>query len=721
MTNRVSRTLPLLSATLAASSTIALVARAEPTYELKVMGAREIFPGDPETSSVDARGQVMMGPKVSTLSRLDQPVVASTLEGNELVIATADGRLVRIDSKGKLTQLSGPDEKLVITALASNARDLFLATGPDGAVSKITAGEPRPYFAPKAKYVWSMLAEERSLIITTGEPGQVLAVEPNGRSKILLDTRETHVRSIVRHPTRGLVAGGGQKGVVYQLDGAATTTHGFALFDSSYDEVTALAFDPKSGDLFAAFVSESRAGSMIPGKSIGAIGSELEEGASPIKGSEVVRIGLDGRVDVLWSSRREGALGLAFDGARLMIATGGGREDRGRIYAIEPANRDRVMLFARVEPSIVSTIHRRPDGAILVGTAPIGRVIALGPGSTTNSIYTSAEQDLERPARLGRLWFDAILPNGSRIDVSARTGNTAKVDDTWSRWSTSVSDATGGAIDLPRGRYVQLRATLHAIDASPTLRSMSVSLVRSNIPPLVEEIIVLERGVYLRPLPAEEEREKTISINESNLKRLAPGAPADRAEVRARQGAQPGMLTVSWRATDRNGDALRFVAELRSTEQAVSWTELGRDLELPFVSFDSRSFADGRYVARVSATDESGNEASQVASDFAISDPFVIDNTPPKISNLRAVRQRSVLRIEADVADMTSILGTAEVSLDGGPWRPITAADGLLDTRSERLLVEVDETKLVTKPVRVVALRIDDEAKNQASAAVNVP
>ncbi|MBI4816427.1 MAG: hypothetical protein HY791_09215 [Deltaproteobacteria bacterium] len=691
---------------------------AEPTYELRLSGAKDVFPGDPVSASFDTRGQILMGPKRVELERYgDKAVLAILVDGADLVVANAGGPLVRIDASGKRRELAPADDKLITTALARRDAEIFFATGPDGAVSRVTRGESKPYFAPKARYVWSMLAEDKALVIATGEPGQVVSVDQSGKSKVLLDTKETHVRAVARHPKRGLIAGGGQKGIVYQLDPTGTSSKGFALYDSGLDEVTDLAVDPKTGDLFVALVSETKVGSMLPDRSIGAVGSELEEGAAPIKGSEVVRIDVGGRVEVVWSSRREGALALAFDGARLLIATGGGKDDRGRVYAVDPADRDRVMLFARVEPSVVTAMARRGDGSVVVGTAPSGRLIALGPKPERESVFISAEQDLERPARLGRAWFDAVVPSGAKVSVAVRTGNTAKVDETWSTWSAEVSSSEGGAIDVPRGRFVQIRATLSAAGQGPVLKSMSVSLGRSNIPPYVEEVFVLERGVYMKALPVEEEREKTITVNEGSVRRLRPGATPERQEPRARQGTAPGMMTISWRASDRNGDDLRYSAAIRRADPDGPWHELQADLELPFVSFDSRGFEDGRYLARVVAIDSPANAPRETATDTALSDPFVIDNTPPEIKRLEAKRQKGVVRIEADVSDATSILGSAEVSLDGGPWVPISAADGLIDTTSERLVLELTETG---DPLRVIALRVDDEGKNRSSAAAAV-
>lgn len=707
-----------------AAVAIAGSARAEPTLELRVSGAADVLEGDPESTSVDARGVIRAGLAATQLpGGVDAPITALLVAGGGVLAGTSGGGLHRFDlATGKATPALKA-EKLVITALAAHQGKILAATGPDGrivAVGKTDAGEP--FADPAPKYVWSMLSDDKRLIIATGEPGGVSEIDTAGKITALFTPDETHVRALVRHPQRGIVAGGGSKGVVYQVrpNGGA-----YALYDSGMDEVTALAVDSKTGDLYAALVSESKAGAVLADKTIGPVAADPQDTSSAIKGSEVVRILPDGSSEVVWSSRREGALALTLDeGARrLFVATGGGAKVRGRIYAVDFADRDRVELVARVEQRIASALARGAGGALLVGTAPSGRLLSIGPAPRQQSVYVSAEQDLKGTGKIGRLWFDAELPSGSKVELALRAGNTKSVDDTWSPWSAVVTAADGAAVTVPDARFVQFRAVLSASPqgASPVLRSLHASVLRRNRPPRVEEVFLLREGVYLRPMPGEEEKEKTVTVSDSQLTRLRRSVGEDDPEVRARQGVLPGHATAAWRVEDPNKDSLVYRLEIRRAGSAA-WRIIADDLPLDFHTFEASSYPDGDYQLRVTASDRPSNAPADALQDTNVSETIVLDHTPPKIVRVVARAVGSGVAIEAEAEDATSLLGEALFSVDGGPWLTLPARDRLTDARREVFSAELAVADgpgalKAVKGVRAVAVKVTDERGNTAVAS----
>ncbi len=697
----------------------ASLAGAEPTLELRVSGPTEIFAGDPESASLDANGEIGMGPVKASLAKLDgHPVVSMVPVGKRVYAGTAGGGVIEIDAGGR-TKTVLAAEKLVVTALATKGKDVYAATAPKAKIQRIRGGKAEAFAAPEVEYVWAMLEDSAGLIAATGEPGQVVRIAEGGKIEVLFDPEESHVRSLVRHPTRGVIAGGGSKGIVYQLTKAGAA---FALYDSSMEEVTALTFDADTGDLYAAFVTETKVGTFVPARSIGAVGDDPKDEAGGVKGSEVVRIAPSGRVDLLWNSRREGALALTFDRKKktLFVGTGTDKKGRGRVYAIESGNRDRLSLFARVEPSILSTMVPAPTGgALIIGTAPAGDVLRVGPGLRAESVYLTAEQPLHRISRLGRLWFEARIPKGAKVELSVRTGNTAEQDATWSDWSGAVKDGEGAAIEVPQGTYAQLRAKLTAAGngAAPVLKSLHASVVRMNVAPQVNEVFMLRRGVYMRPMPKEEAKEKTVTISTSVIDRLRAGGPPPRREVRVRQGSLPGWMTATWRAADENGDDLLFRLEMRGADDR-DWRVLADHSPNPFHSFDSTAHPDGKYVLRVTASDRPSNSPDATLSDSLTSEPFLIDNAPPRIDGLKASSiGGDTISIRASASDAASQLGEAHLSINGGPWVALPSTDGLIDARKEAFAVEVNrdgkpgEPK-VDKGRNTVLVRVADTAGN---------
>lgn len=697
--------------------------RAEPALELYIRDAEEVFQGDPIGTTVDAEGRISLGLRERAWAPgSGRPVLSMARQGKSLVVGTAGAGLRRLtpgaDEAGRAPLFEAKD--LVISAVATAGDRIWFATGPKGAVYLWNGKKARPLFRPSATHVWALVPDKTDVLAATGLPGRVLRIR-EGAAETLYRVDEAHLRSLFRHPTRGLVAGGGEKGIVYALEGASAR----ALYDSELDEVTAFAAGA-NGDLYAACLSGTKSGTLDPGTFIGPVGDDESAPETPFEGSEVVRIRADGEVDVVWTSKREGALALAFQPrtGRLLIATGTGPKGRARVYALDTKDRDQVILLARLEAPMITAVALETGGGLVAATAPEGTLVRIGPELRDRGEYLSIEQDLRRPAVIGRAWFDAELPPGSSLEVQLRSGNTAEADPTWSAWSAPVKAGLGGgAVKIPRARYAQFRAVLRARSGgpSPRLRSMHASVRRGNRRPEVKAVFPLKPGVYLRRLPSEQEREKTLTINANALAELKTRSPADRERARARAGVEPGLRTVAWTTGDANGDELLFSARLVDAEGAS--ISLGDDLETPYVTFDGRAVADGRYRAEVTASDRPSNPPEEALVAEGRSEVFVIDNTPPRIDRFSVRRDGKGFRVSAVAEDATSPLVWAELSLDGGPWLLIPAEDGLIDARQERLKLEIDDASGLSRAdtPKVVKLRVEDALGNRATAEARFP
>ena len=83
---------------------------------------------------------------------------------------------------------------------------------------------------------------------------------------------------------------------------------------------------------------------------------------------------------------------------------------------------------------------------------------------------------------------------------------------------------------------------------------------------------------------------------------------------------------------------------------------------------------------------------------------------------------QGAIRVVAEASDAGSVLGTAYLSIDGGPWTLFPAADRLVDARSERFEVVVRADGRLGDPklgrgVHAVAIRVDDERGNLATTS----
>ena len=130
------------------------------------------------------------------------------------------------------------------------------------------------------------------------------------------------------------------------------------------------------------------------------------------------------------------------------------------------------------------------------------------------------------------------------------------------------------------------------------------------------------------------------------------------------------------------------------------------DLKDDYYGFDATALPDGRYRFRLSASDARGNAEGDALEARQESEPVVIDHTPPALVEARRAGAGARVR----VYDAWNPLREASLSLDGGPWRPLAAADGLLDGQKEELVVaEIPAT------AKLVLLRLGDAAFNYST------
>ena len=134
--------------------------------------------------SLSREGRLSLSPKVDTLFTSDQPVIwalAQTPDGAIYAATGHRGRLYKIDGPGKSTLLwTAPEPEIFALAVDRSSVDrssvdrssvnrssvnrsgaVFAATSPDGKVYRIENGKATVYFAPKARYIWSLAVDAK--------------------------------------------------------------------------------------------------------------------------------------------------------------------------------------------------------------------------------------------------------------------------------------------------------------------------------------------------------------------------------------------------------------------------------------------------------------------------------------------------------------------------------------------------------------------------------
>jgi sugar lactone lactonase YvrE len=710
-------------------------------WKHRTRGDRE--QGDLKGVSLTSDGTLTLGPALDRLADSADPylwALARSSRGEVYAGGGNDGKVYRLGKDGRLNLFFDSPE-IEVHALAVDAKDnLYVGTSPRGKIYRVSpAGKADEFFSPGETYIWSMVFDAKgNLFVGTGTTGKIYRVSPAGKGEVFLDTDETHIRALVREADGHLIAGTDGKGLILRIDQDGKST---VLAGAPLSEVTAIALDRDGKKIyFAAAGQGTRGGAPRPSPPQPARpapsqpspeeerppGQPAPETApqqpapqqqpaapTPPQGagveSKILVVESDGYSREIWSGTGDLILSLAPDMEGNLIA-GAGIE--GKIYRVDPA-RGEATLLAKADSAQITALLPEPGGSILAACSNLAALYRLGGKVAAQGTFESAPFDARVFSTWGNLSWKGESPSGSSIGFQVRSGSTSDPDATWSDWS-SVQSAREALVDRPRARYLQWRAVLKSSDGrtSPRLGEVDVSYLQHNLAPELKSVEVQMPGVvFQRPSrssgasasPAEGGGGQGRAAGGERVPRHSPQQPRPQNEKDGR--------AVQWSASDPNGDELRYSVYYRGTDEK-EWKLMEEDLTDPFFSWDSTSMADGTYVLKIVADDSPGNPPGAALSAQRVSDPFDIDNNPPRIGPIRATVSGGDARLEFEVADSFSNVGAVEYSVNAEEWRALPPVDGICDSPRESYKLEL--SRLAAGEYTVV-VRAADAAGNSAT------
>jgi len=629
---------------------------------------------------------------------------------------------------------------------------VYPGTSPGGAGYRIVNGKASEYFAPKARYIWSLaVGADGALYVGTGDRGQIFRVAASGQGELYYETGQAHVTGLALDSQGRLLAGTGPNGILYRISGKGKA---FALYAAGLPEIRAIV-PLADGTVYAAALggsvarraqAASQAGQNASPAAIPTITTTvtveaqsgeikppdpnnartpaapvaatppLAQAAAPVEASgvdksAVYRINPDNTVETLWSSKDENVYDVLALDKQVLFST----DANGRIYRVTPEDR---LVTLVAETNEGEAMRLLPSGnSVLAATGDMGRIFRLGVTPGPAGSYESPVHDSGAVARWGSISWIADAPAGCAVAFRTRTGNSARPDQTWSDWSNPLADRAGSRIPSPNARYIQWKLEMAGNGrATPMLSDVTVSYLPQNSPPVVKNV-----SVYSQPVAAPAGSPKPASPTSSDAAySVTVSASADPGSAGASpqvlSHASPSQITVAWQAEDPDGDRLVYSVYFRGEDEA-EWKLLKRDVHDSSISLDGDSFADGRYYFRVVASDGEVNPASTAREAQSISAPVLIDNTPP-VAVIGTVRRAgSTAHIEFEAADAASPLRRCEYAVDASGWTPVEASGGIID--GLRMKFALDLTGLAPGE-HLVVVRVADSAGNTGLAKVTL-
>jgi sugar lactone lactonase YvrE len=679
----------------------------------------------------------------------------------------SDAKVLRFDDPAKPTTVFEAPE-LSAQTIAFDAHDnLYVGTSPDGKVYKVTPdGQKTVFFDPKAKYIWALaLDAQGTLFVGTGDKGEIFAVTPDGKGQLFYQSDERHARSLAFDAKGNLLVGTDPGGLILRIEIARATASkvsqappragaSFVVYETDKKEVTSLVTD-SSGNLYAAAIGEKQRPA-TPGPQTlitpqlapttpalaaqGAVTVALQAAAaaqpppafslfpSTTGGAQVVKISPTGSRETLWTSRDDLVFSMGFSpNGKILLGTG----NKGAIIELQGDNI--YSIVAKTASSQVTSLIAGRDGQLLVGTANPGKIFTLGPAQETQGTFESDPFDAKIFSHWGRLtWWGESGATQGKVSFYARSGNTSNPEKEWSPWSGPYKSASGESVSCPPARFLQWKAVFQIADKrdAPEVSWVSVAYQPENVAPVVDDIAIQDPGVRVQgfsvspggPTTAASVQLKTPQRTTSGANPFPNiGAMLDstlskplKMDVPPQGFAEKGYQSVLWSAHDDNDDDLVFSVYYRG-EGEETWRLLKDKLTQRFYSWDSTTMPDGAYYLKIVGSDLPSNPPSQALTNERISERFEIQNTPPRIENLRADTSGAAAKITFDGVSSGLAITRAQYSVDAGDWLIVFPTGGLSDGPKESY--QLDLPGLAPGP-HTFSVQISDRFDNTTAAQV---
>jgi outer membrane protein assembly factor BamB len=705
----------------------------------------EMERGTTDGVAIRSDGALEPGPATSLLYQSGGNYIwsiASDAAGNTYAgmggIATGGAVVMRIAADGKATKVFTGKELGVQALRIGPDGKVYAATSPEGKVYRLGASESDAAIVFDAattietpKYLWDLAIDSRGdLYIAVGAPAIVYRV-PAGTAKpeVLFKTADQHIRCLLLAADGTLWAGSDGSGVIYRFDTRTPGAKPLAAYSAAKKEITSLAMDGK-GNIYAAGVgTRPSPGTPSPGLPplpvTGAVGVTInfsQAGSTNAatqntlipEGSEIYRIAADGSPQRLLALKEDIVYALAFHNGELLAATG----NRGRIYRIDTHSPGVFADIAHLEAAQATALSADEAG-VLAATSNSGKVYRLADKPASDATYTSEVFDAQGFSQWGRV---ELLPDpATNFDLYARTGNVESPLIGWSEW-TPV--ARSGAVTLPGGRYAQWKALLHT---GSELQSIGLNYLQKNLAPVVDDVVVVTGARIASTPPQTQNQTVQIAFPSPAAGGMQGFVPDTNAQPLTAQKDRTAV-TIRWAAHDDNGDDLTYSAWYRGIAEK-NWRLLKDRVNEKFLSFDASLLPDGRYVARVIASDAPSHTDAEALTGDRASGEFIVDTTPPVPGTLTATLLSATAgapaRIHAtfDARDATSSIAHAEYSIDAGPWQYLEPVGRVSDSLEERYdftapipALTGDAASGVVSPAEhVIAVRVYDRYENVVS------
>ena len=732
---------------------IALPAFGVETTFWQVGSFDEFLQGTLTGVSLSKEGDLTLAPEAQAIFSPEEALALSLARdshGNLYVGTGHQGKVFRVGPDQKSTLLLTAKEPDIFALAVGPDGNLYVGSSPEGKVYKVTAdGKSSVFYDPKAKYIWALQFDAQGrLYVATGDKGQIFRVDPSGKGEVFFDSKQTHIMCLRLDPKGNLLAGSVPNGLIYRISPQGKA---FVIYQAALPEVHDLAVDAQ-GHIFAATLggagSKGSPDLLLappqggPGGGVTTVTvTASTEPESAAKGQTppgeaktpsfnrstpqipqmlplqlgtghgaLIEIFPDSTAETIWSSSNESIFGLAVRNDHVLFTT----DSNGRIFDLDAKpDSEKLTILTETHESLATRLLLGGSD-LYAATSNVAKLFRIGASPAHEGTFESPVKDTKFISHWGVLAWRGDVPAGCTLQFYTRSGNSDRPDHTWSDWAGPYSNPNGDAVTNPPARYIQWKAVLHASgNSSPTLDEVTVSYLNQNLPPQIHSLNVSTSSERTGAAGASANLPMVGGITVSASPSVGFGATPQSTP----SGKAP--ITLTWQADDPNGDQLVYALYVKATDER-EWHLLKDKIHQSTYTIDPTALADGKYVARLVASDEESNPPNLERKSELLSAPFWVDNTPPDVEVLKQTVTGFTAEVQFSAEDSTSPLRSAETSLDGQDWHDVLSDDGIVDSRKETFTIKLTH---LAPGEHVLALRASDTSGNigVGKAVIRIP
>jgi len=665
------------------------------------------------TLSVALRSEVMLKDRkdVSAVYAIGQ------LPDGTVIAGTGPNGIVLKYVEGKWDRLFQADQPYIVSLAIGKTGKIYAGTaGSAGKIFEISPdGTSKLIFSEKnVKYIWALtLVTGGKLLAATGPQGKVFQIDRAG-AKVVFTCKQKNVIAMARAPDGSVYIGTDTSGILYLLEPKGDKIVSRAVYDANEDQIAAITTGPDGIVYFAtasgraapgqakAFLKKPAGTPSVqtrPAKGRRGISARTRpspvsgvrptippggpgpaERKMPTKDNAIYRLDRIGFVTEVFRDRLDFCC-LAYHKGALYTGTW----PEGRLFEIYP-DREEIRTAAKADAKFVYSIACTGGNELILATGSPGGIVKLGPQLAEKASFTSRALDAEQIAHWGKIVAECVTPAPHDVCAKIQTRTGAVKDDkdpAWSEWSTPQCVGKESTISSPPARFIQYKITFAVKgNQNVVIRNVKLAYMQDNQPPHIT----------------------SVQLQTPGQKPHGPAKPRSPGQPKARQ------FKLAWKAKDPNGDKLTYNIYLRLVG-TTCWVELAKDHKQASYSFDPTTVPDAEYQFKVVASDRLGNPADFALTAARISDPVIVDNTAPVVTDLQIERQGDgAILLRAKLVDKLSEIAAAYVRLNGQKqWQYIAPADEIYDSLSEQVETILDAP---TAGPTLIAVKVLDRAGN---------